>query len=557
MEKILVLSILTVFWAGMASPTMIEEQTSWYQGPGVIGPVDHWGNHFYVSGSLAYSLPGELVLQSSAVNYDDWIRHSIKTDPSIESHATFLPADINGDGYTDLVGLTQATANNVLWFEKKGASILYEEHIAGSFNGGSRATIWPFDMDGDGRIDIVASGTEGLVWFKNSAAGFTKYSIDTSVPYLYARPADLDNDGDIDIVVHDLSIGFMYGDLFLFRNDGSMHFTRELIWDATDMSDSVWRINIGDFNGDGFPDIQTSGEPIYVFLNDGTGRFTKSFEYIPPPTYFWGVDGSWPNDFDADGDMDIMVAHCNGPLSWLENIDSAGPGTGTGTDFKLHEIGGNTGNYGDGGMATDLNLDGRMDALGIYIFAGWFEQLADGTFQEHVLPDGFVYDSHWVYGENIDGDICSGDVDVDILATLQGELVLWENRMITFADSGWLESSIFDAGGRARWLRFGWEDCVPAGASIRYRVRSGSTEQELLGRPWSKPIAFSGDKLSRYKIPQGDYFQYRTEVEKTGAPANLSPIVYKVWVEYSLGHHEDEDEDMDEAPDEGSDEGFD
>lgn len=506
---------------GVATAGTIEVQTSWFLGPGQTDPVTSWGEEFYASEDAAYTIPGQLSLLAASVDHSSWKKHIIESNVGIESHGNPVPADMDNDGDLDIIAVIGAPDNVVVMYERDAGG--YVKSVVGDFYNGARATTWPYDLDMDGDFDVVASGDEGLVWFENDGLVFTKHTIDNTDRFLYARPGDVDNDSDVDIITHDKDHGTMFGDLWLFRNNGAMGFTRELIYDAS--TADIWRINLADFDGNSFLDIQTSMWPVYVFLNDGTGHFTKEYTYSADD-----VDGSWPSDFDADGDVDIMCAAWGGgsyptPLFWLEN-------DGTGTNYTYHYVGGDNGDYGDGGMATDVNLDGLMDALGTYVYVGWFEQLSGGGFVEHKLPDSYVYDSHWVYGENLDGAECNGDADVDILAATHSSYLWWENEIVTFAGEAWLESSILDGGVTTSWMTFGWDDCEPSGFDLRYRVRSAHTVPDLLAEPWSAPILASGDTLMKYGVGPGQYFQYRIEFERTTGLLDRSPVVYEVWVEY-------------------------
>jgi hypothetical protein len=499
-------------------------QTSWYLGPGVQGPVSSWGEYFWSSQNVAYSVPGKVSLLAEFSNNEAWTRHVIDGVYGIDGHANIIPVDINGDGYLDLVAAIGLPVNQVVWYEYTATG--YVRHNVGAF-ASYIGTTWPCDLDGDGDIDIVASGEEGLIWFRNEGGGaFTKIAIDVSMGYLYARPGDVDNDGDMDIVVHDKSYdGVMYGDLWLFRNNGAMTFVPEKIFNVT--KSDIWRINVGDLNGDGYLDIQTSGEPLHVFLNDGTGVFW--LKYTMDDTIH--IDGSWLSDFDADGDLDIMSANWGyvpyfpRGLFWLEN-------DGSGTMFTSHPIGGDDGKYGDGGMATDVNLDGLMDALGSYEKVGWFEQVPGGTFLEHQVPNGWISSSHWIYGENLDGGPCSGDVDIDMLVTTYDTFYWWENRMISFYRDGELVSSILDAQKLSLWTTFGWDDCAPRGTQNEYYVRVGKTAAQMESLPWIGPLASSDDSLNKYGVPEGQFFQYMLVMKNVSAADDISPSVNEVWVNF-------------------------
>ncbi|HRX86528.1 MAG TPA: PKD domain-containing protein, partial [Phycisphaerae bacterium] len=77
------------------------------------------------------------------------------------------------------------------------------------------------DMDHDGDIDIITQehrGTKKLqIWDNDGCGNFAERIVDTGVEgHLGARVADLDHDGDLDI----FSIAFdAYSDLYLWRND--------------------------------------------------------------------------------------------------------------------------------------------------------------------------------------------------------------------------------------------------------------------------------------------------------------------------------------------------
>jgi hypothetical protein len=517
---------LVVLCAAVCAHPETSVQSSWYLGPGVEGPLTDWDESFWTSESIAYSVEGLISLSAERSDPDAWTRHVIDDAASIDGHANILPADLDGDGVFELVSILYGAPGRVVWYEPTTSGFVRND--IGPFSNDPLGTTWPYDMDKDGDIDVVASGAEGLVWFANEAGVFTKKLIDVSLGYLYARPGDVDNDNDVDIVVHDMTHdNMMHGDLWLFRNDGTLNFTRELIFDVT--GDDMWRVNLGDLNGDDYLDIQTSGEPLRVFLNDGTGTFWLKFTFNDTIH----VDGSWLNDFDRDGDLDIMGAHWGyagyypRPLFWFEN-------DGSGMVFDYHPIGGDNGDYGGGGMAIDINLDGLMDALGAYRLFGWFEQLPGGGFLEHHFPFGGVANSHWIYGENLEGGHCTGDVDIDVLASDYGAFYLWENQMVTFFKEGRLTSSILDAEEPAEWMTFGWSQCEPPECANEYYVRSGETVPGIESAPWIGPLAGSGDSLKDYGVADGRYFQYQVVLRNLTAPDDISPSVEEVWVTYDV-----------------------
>lgn len=114
-------------------------------------------------------------------------------------------------------------------------------------------------------------------------------------------PADVDNDGDIDIVVSNRNTN----DVSVLYNDGNGIFPTKLDFPAGQHPRSV---HGADFDGDGDVDLCTSdflGYTETVLENDGNGNFTISGQY------YFGANNpfSWVDDIDGDGHVDILVTH--------------------------------------------------------------------------------------------------------------------------------------------------------------------------------------------------------------------------------------------------------
>jgi hypothetical protein len=108
------------------------------------------------------------------------------------------PADVNGDGKVDFIA-TRGHQQGVIWFEAPTWKIrdihptLREPH--------SLAVV---DMDGDGDIDCAtcAFGDSTCAWFENDGKGkFTTHIVGTDQKAYDIRAIDMDNDGDLDLLV--------------------------------------------------------------------------------------------------------------------------------------------------------------------------------------------------------------------------------------------------------------------------------------------------------------------------------------------------------------------
>ena len=135
-------------------------------------------------------------------------------DPSWGSSGILL-FDMDHDADMDIVYTNGDTFDSyvvkpyhgICWLENKG-DLQFIRHAVGALPGVHRAI--PADMDGDGDIDIVAAALlpektrakvephlqQGLVWFEQTAAGtFVRHVIERQQPF-YATAAVLDLNGD-------------------------------------------------------------------------------------------------------------------------------------------------------------------------------------------------------------------------------------------------------------------------------------------------------------------------------------------------------------------------
>lgn len=182
--------------------------------------------------------------------------------------------------------------------------------------------------------------------------------------------ADLDGDGCDDIVAHDLfpnpKAGIPYTHL-VFRNNCDGTFTD--ISETSGLADvQAGFFAFGDVDNDGDQDcfagldIPLVGQTSSLWLNDGTGRFTRK-----PNT---GVEGAANAttagsavfaDFDNDAKLDLFVA--NGQTSYL-SLDDLFLGNGDGTFRKATtQIAGQIANPSNGSVACDYDDDGDLDIL--------------------------------------------------------------------------------------------------------------------------------------------------------------------------------------------------
>ena len=207
-----------------------------------------------------------------------------------------VPADMDGDGDQDLLS-AGLCAGIIAWYEntdgtgKFGPRQLiarFEFYVSGSCFGGlpyQTPDLWPIiarDIDGDGDLDVVASGEQELVWYENMGGAGT-----FSSPHRIGRPGD---------VLYSLDVADMDGDADLD------------VFYASWNNVTAWHENL-----------------------DGAGNFGPQ-RVIARASSPSGLRRSIPADFDSDGDLDAAVLSIrwwdNGThtLQWdlYENVDGRG-----------------------------------------------------------------------------------------------------------------------------------------------------------------------------------------------------------------------------------------
>ena len=182
------------------------------------------------------------------------------------------------------------------------------------------------DLDRDGDLDIVSGGSEVVVWHRNDGAGaaWTARTVGTfGGPLLSVLPADVDGDGDPDVVVAFPLIGVEW-----FENvDGlGASWTRHTLVGAPGL-DSV---ALADVDRDGDTDLAAhSNGGARWYANDGAGGGWTPHT-IGPASDSGALALA---DLDGDGDQDAVTVTSGGSqLVWYENT------AGTGLAWTLRNV---------------------------------------------------------------------------------------------------------------------------------------------------------------------------------------------------------------------------
>jgi hypothetical protein len=175
------------------------------------------------------------------------------------------------------------------------------------------------DMDNDGDLDIVVSGFENnttpVVYLyannKNDSFTFAPLSLTTPVYDGSVSVGDSDNDGDLDLLLTGRRESAVH--TLLYRNDGNLRFS---LSNATfrGVHSSGSSTKFGDHDNDGDLDIAVMGNDLagnyytMIYRNDGNNSFSQFGAGLANQrdgNMAWG-------DYDNDGDLDLLVSGFDG-----------------------------------------------------------------------------------------------------------------------------------------------------------------------------------------------------------------------------------------------------
>jgi hypothetical protein len=325
------------------------------------------------------------------------------------------------------------------------------------------AHIEAVDLDADGRVDLVVANLGSFLamdhrlgsveWLRQVGdLVFERVTLADGLGRVAdVQPADLDADGDWDLVVAEFGWRTT-GQLKVLENRTVAEKTPVFTPRQIDGFHGCSHVSVTDLDGDQRVDIvalySQEHERIRAYLNRGELQFDiRDLYRAPHPA--WGHSGFQSVDLDRDGDVDFVVT--NGDtyddsllkpyhgVRWLENKGDL--------SFEPHDLATMYGVYR--AEAADMDGDGDMDIVACALaeldnvhaqydlnqFESilWLEQKPGGEFVHHSFEKSRCYHPTLTLSDyDLDGDvdlfIGNGQFDDTMAPSDAGCIDLWENH---------------------------------------------------------------------------------------------------------------------------------
>lgn len=265
-------------------------------------------------------------------------RHHYITEGQLPGAYDVAVADFDGDGDLDVAASSWIRGNRFDWYENRNGQWI--QHRIDEDNVAETRTICTADFNGNGRPDLLgaARASGQVLWYENTGdpvqLGWKKHVIDTPFSPTHGHPADMDGDGDQDVV---MALGMM-----MSQNPADYQ-RHQIVWYENDghPEQGPWRKHVicesfpnafeaiaADLDGDGQMEVLASAW-------EANGRLAL-FKHRGDPRGHWDMQMLKENwiransvivaDLDNDGRLDIIASAEIGSneVRWWRNEGVAG-----------------------------------------------------------------------------------------------------------------------------------------------------------------------------------------------------------------------------------------
>ncbi len=313
------------------------------------------------------------------------------------------------------------------------------------------------DLDGDTDIDVVVAheffSGPGLVVMLNDGEGVFTASWRHDLPYIESIAdvalADLDRDGRLDAIATVPDANSQSSKGYWWPGNGNGTFSQARRQFTT--GPGPLGMAVGDFTGDGFPDIVTADGAFYgtgstISLMRHNGQSGSQAGFLPPVSTTIGANVQRVAAADLDGDFDLDLVVGRADASGNAVLLNTGSGTFAAPVYYQHAPG--TVNPGAAIALVDVDRDGLPDLVASATTANngvvsIRRNNGNGTFASAVLYNLMAYS--WTLSSITSGDL-NGDGWADIIGTTpSGRAVDGFHVLLSNGSGGFLTSVYYRA----------------------------------------------------------------------------------------------------------------
>ncbi|MDB2577368.1 VCBS repeat-containing protein, partial [Planctomycetota bacterium] len=281
-------------------------------------------------------------LERDGASFIDYHLEGLPGGSSANGLSDLKAVDLDGDGDKDVL---YSSNSNVSWFQSFGVAFGPQQILTAGTNA------FAHDLNEDGTVDIILGGSR-LRWMEGIGAGgfLPPTAFGPSGGSEAIAFDDVSGDGRADLLVSD-------GDLAWYQNFGGLFFGPRQIIDAT----PDVRFETADLDGDGDVDLVTSQGTGATWYENLGGVYGQANEI--PGLAFSGQGGLALRDMDGDGDLDGLLTS-DVDVGWFENL--LPPPTGIGSIYCSPGVPNSTGLPGRmraDGSAAVADQDVTISAL--------------------------------------------------------------------------------------------------------------------------------------------------------------------------------------------------